>query len=207
MRKGIVFCWLFFLLLGVVSIFWRMELVYHLPTPVPKDYLAVSKGTYIDLSSVRSYLPAAAAVAGKQPLFLHFFNPDCPCSRFNIPHFKSLVREYGGRAQFAVVLVTAKEYTAGEVRKRFDLDPSISILKDTAIEKLCGVYSTPQAVIIDTSDNLFYRGNYNRSRYCTDAKTSYAKTALEAIFNHDLNPVFSPLALRAYGCQLPTCNQ
>jgi hypothetical protein len=69
-----------------------------------------------------------------------------------------------------------------------------------------GVYSTPQAVIIDAGQRIFYRGNYNRTRYCTDKKSEYARLALKSLLqNNDV--VFSQYALTPYGCQLPKCTK
>jgi len=138
---------------------------------------------------------------------LHFFNPDCPCSRFNMPHFATLVKRYAARVNFAIVVMTPKNYTAEQIREKFGLPSSIPVLTDSALAVSCGVYSTPQAVIIDTAQKLFYRGNYNRSRYCSSDKSSYAKMALDGLLHHDLTQNFSPLALKAYGCQLPTCTR
>jgi hypothetical protein len=52
---------------------------------------------------------------------------------------------------------------------------------------------------------LYYRGNYNKSRYCTDKKTEYARMALDALLNNNANIGFDQLAIKAYGCQLPKC--
>jgi len=149
----------------------------------------------------------ADALPSGKPLFLHFFNPDCPCSRFNVPHFRSLVKQYSGRVNFALVLMTDKNYTPAEVRRRFDLPNDIPVFRDSSIAAACGVYSTPQAVIVNGGDQLFYRGNYNRNRYCTDDTSSYARIALESLLHHDLRPSFGPMALKAYGCQLPSCTK
>lgn len=178
--------------------FWHSEWVYSLPTPIPVHYQAVSTGATIAVNA------QFKATAGK-PLFLHFFNPDCPCSRFNIKHFKALVKQYGQQASFAIVPVTKKDYTAKDIQSRFGLD--IPVVFDTAIAASCGVYSTPQAVILDDSRHLYYRGNYNRSRYCTDKKTNYAALALDSLLDHKQHPVFDAFALKAYGCQLPTCTR
>ena len=59
-------------------------------------------------------------------------------------------------------------YTAKQIQDKFGLD--IPVLFDSSLAKACGVYSTPQAVLIDNNQNLYYRGNYNRSRYCTRQK-------------------------------------
>ncbi|MBS1565196.1 MAG: AhpC/TSA family protein, partial [Bacteroidetes bacterium] len=61
--------------------------------------------------------------------------------------------------------------------------------------------------ILDEDRRLYYRGNYYRSRYCTDKKSNFAQLALDSLLGHRQNPVFDRLALKAYGCQLPSCSQ
>jgi hypothetical protein len=198
MRKVVVLIWLTLLLGGITALFWYNEWVYSLPTPVPENYKTVKPGSTIDAAwEVRS--------TDNKPLFLHFFNPDCPCSRFNIAHFKSLVKQYGNEVIFAIVVMSNKNYTAKKIQDKFDV--SIPVLFDTAIATSCGVYSTPQAVIINTNHKLYYRGNYNRSRYCTDKKTNYAQIALDGLLHNNLTSVFDQYAVKAYGCQLPKCTK
>lgn len=197
MRKKIVLAWLVLLFVGIVTLFWYNEWKYSLPTPVPETYHAVSTGSTI--------MAARPLVQNGKPLFLHFFNPDCPCSRFNITYFKKLVKKYDHTARFAIVPMSKKPITAEEIRSRFDL--SLPVIFDTSLARVCGVYSTPQAVIIDTGYHLYYRGNYNKSRYCTDAQSNYAEIALEALLNQRSNVQFDKYALQAYGCQLPTCTK
>lgn len=198
MRKGIVIFCLSLLFLGIMGLFWHNEWVYNLPTPVPENYKTVNPGSTIDF-------------AGKfqsdndRPLFLHFFNPDCPCSRFNITHFKSLVKQYGKEVDFRIVVMNNKDYTAREIQDKFDIQIPVSF--DSTIAVSCGVYSTPQAVIISADHKLFYRGNYNKSRYCTDKKSNYAQIALEGLLHRNSNFVFDRFALTAYGCQLPKCTK
>jgi len=197
-KKLFVLIWLVLLFSAVGALFWYNELIYHLPTPIPANYKPVSPGKVIKLSG-------PLAKANNKPLFLHFFNPDCPCSRFNISNFKSLVREYGNRINFVVIVMNNKYYTAHEIQNKFDL--SIPVLFDESIAPACGVYSTPQAVLLDTGHRLYYRGNYNRSRYCTDEKTSFAKMAITGLLRDHAKLIFNQLALRAYGCSLPNCNK
>lgn len=198
MRKMLLISWLMLLLSAVGALFWYNEWVYHLPTPIPKNYKPVNQGKIIKLNGL-------LATHRTQPLFLHFFNPDCPCSRFNITNFKSLVRLYGQRVKFIVVVMNNKFYTAKEIQDKFDLN--IPVLFDASIATSCGVYSTPQAVLLDQENKLYYRGNYNSSRYCTDEKTSYAKIAIKGLLHDHEKIFFNPLALRAYGCQLPNCTK
>jgi hypothetical protein len=196
MRKFLaVFC-LLALLTVIGTIFWYNELRYQLPTPVPEGYKPVKQGTFI-------HLPDSLKGNNGKPVFLHFFNPDCPCSRFNIQQFKTLVKNYGKGVDFKIIVVSKYKFTAQEIRKKFDLD--IPVTFDNGIATLCGVYSTPQVALIDTKGQLYYRGNYNRSRYCTDERTSYANIAVNGLLKQQRQLVFDKLALTSYGCSLPGC--
>lgn len=180
-------------------LFWYNEWQYSLPTPVPAQYHAVSMGEHIDISSKFNSQKGG-------PIFLHFFNPDCPCSRFNIPHFKELARTYADKISFAVVVMTKnKEYSEATIRKKYAL--TMPILFDTSLASTCGVYSTPQAVLLTAGQALYYRGNYNRSRYCTDKKSNYAQIAIDALLTSKQEPAFNNYALTAYGCSLPGCKK
>jgi hypothetical protein len=198
MKKLMVIVWLLLLLSAVGALFWYNELQYQLPTPIPDGYVAVKQGRLINLNG-------ALKTDHTKPLFLHFFNPDCPCSRFNIKQFKALVNEYGHNLNFVVVVMSTKTFTVQEIQDKFDL--KIPVIFDKGIAVACGVYSTPQVALLDNQNRLYYRGNYNRSRYCTDEKTSYAKTAIKGLLNDHANLVFSQLALRSYGCRLPNCTR
>jgi AhpC/TSA family protein len=198
MRIAAVITWLIILSGIIITLFWYNEWVYALPTPVPSKYKPVNTGEEIFLSA--KFQPQVA-----KPLFLHFFNPDCPCSKFNISHFKSLVKQYSDKVTFVIVVLSNKPYTAKQILDKFSLNTTV--LFDSSIAISCGVYSTPQAVIIDGNHKLYYRGNYNRSRYCTDQKTNYAQMALDALLNNDRHIIFNQYALQAYGCQLPNCTR
>src|SRR6267154_396080 len=84
--------------LAILALFWYQEMKYLLPTPIPKDYRVVLPDEVIKFdSSLISYHYS-------KPKLLHFFNPDCPCSRFNLTHFRSLVNNYGQSVDFFVVV-------------------------------------------------------------------------------------------------------
>jgi hypothetical protein len=203
MKKPLVIVWLLVLSSSIALIFWRYEWKYGQPTPIPTGYHDVSRGTPVQL-------PASAAAylhPNGKPLFLHFFNPDCPCSRFNMPQFKALVQKYGNRVSFAIDIMGPKTFTPAEIQDKFDLPYPIPVLQDSAVAAACGVYSTPQAVLIDKAGRLYFRGNYNRSRYCSDEKTSFARQAIDGLLGGNYSLTFSPVALKAYGCTLPSCTQ
>jgi len=195
MARSLVIIWLFFLCFIIGAFFWYNEWIYNLPTPVPKNFIEVALGSSIKVANLENK---------NKPTFLHFFNPDCPCSRFNIPHFKSLVKKYSNQVNFIIVPVTQKSYSEKAIQERFGLE--VPVLSDTSIASICGVYSTPQAVIINNQQQLYFRGNYNKTRYCTDKKTEYAKMALDSLLNNS-DASFDLYALKAYGCELPTCTK
>ncbi len=202
MRKALVVAWLCLLAGGIGAFFWHNEWKYGLPTPIPVNYHAVNLG-----SPVSFPVSAQPAAGADKPLFLHFFNPECPCSRFNMPQVRNLIQRYGQQVDFAIVVMGPQKFTAKQIQDKFDLPAPVPVYSDSAIAAACGVYSTPQAVIIDPGQKLFYRGNYNRSRYCSDEKTSFAQQALDSLLHHNYSQAFSPLALKAYGCSLPSCRQ
>lgn len=190
------------LFMSIFYVFWRQEWQYLLPTPVPKDYKAIAVNSTLDFRG----LPIARVLQARKtakPVFLHFFSPDCPCSAYNVAHFKHLVETYRHQIDFYAVLFSDDEmYEAQKFRQTYSVD--IPIIKEKGIDIAisCGVYATPQAVIID-KNMLFYRGNYNKSRYCTDKNTNFAEIALQSLLAGKPLPNFGELATVAYGCELP----
>jgi hypothetical protein len=195
MKKGLVIVWIAVIFSGIGLVFWYQDWKYKTPTPVPTGYKMVNIGTKLTLPFGN---------AGNKPMFLHFFNPKCPCSRFNMTHFKSLVKQYGKLIDFTIVVMSDTEYSVAEIQQKFGL--SIPVRFDQGVAETCGVYSTPQAVVIDTDQRLFYRGNYNKSRYCSEKRTEYARMALDALLRQE-KISFELFALKAYGCKLPNCTK
>jgi hypothetical protein len=196
MKKWLAGIWLLVLMIIIGGFFWFNQLIYSLPTPVPASYKVILPGNKINFSYTANF-------ENPKPVFLHFFNPDCPCSRFNVDHFNNLVKAYSDQVNFLVVMMTDKSYTEKEVQERFGI--KVPVIRDLDIAEACGVYSTPQAVVLKPNHTLYYRGNYNRSRYCTDEKTNYAKIAIEGVLeNHDIK--LEAYASKSYGCTLPNCS-
>lgn len=197
-RKGIVVSWLLILVVVVGGLFWYNEYIYSLPTPVPVSYKLVRTNEHISIVDKLGADPS-------KPVFLHFFNPDCPCSRFNAPHFRDLVKKYGDQMTFVAVpmIMLGQEYTDDEIREKLGVD--IPVWREPGVAEAVGVYSTPQAAVISTNNNLYYRGNYNKSRYCTDKRSNYAEIAIQSLLSDSPTPAFDAMALRAYGCTIEGC--
>jgi len=184
------------ILISIAAIFWYQEIQYLMPTPVPVGYKVVRPEELIQYDTV--LLPQQH----KKPKLLHFFSPECPCSRFNLAHFKTLKEQYGNEIDFYVVVNSAEKV---EPAKSL-IDEGVTIVVDNnkKLANACGVYSTPQAAIIQTSNRLYFRGNYNRSRYCTSKESNFVQMALDSLVANKRPPVFNELATNSYGCSLPT---
>ncbi|GHN00162.1 hypothetical protein WSM22_16510 [Cytophagales bacterium WSM2-2] len=182
--------------IGIAALFWHQELKYQLPTPVPSGYVPMPVGLTVTLP--KDFTAGSA-------YFLHFYNPDCPCSRFNARHLKSLIRAYADSVKIVIVVPTNDDVV--KARKELGEELSVWVDSNEAIAKSCGVYSTPQAAIIDKNGKLFYRGNYNASRYCTSRATNFAELSLIALLNHQPPPGFGLLATQSYGCELGSKNE
>jgi thiol-disulfide isomerase/thioredoxin len=198
MKKLITVSVLVFLFNCIAFLFWHFEWQYNLPTPKPTNNKVVNIGDKIELSFNVSNL-------SNKPTFLHFFNPSCPCSKFNLPHFKALAKKYQESINFYIIISNnSTPYTASDLQKK--LDVNIPIIIDSTIANNCGVYSTPQAVLIN-NNTLYYKGNYNRSRYCIDQKSNYAQIAIQSLLSNISNPTINQNALIAYGCAMPICKK
>ncbi len=173
-------------------LFYQNEIQYWIPTPVPKDYEEVAMGSVVSTDLYRE----------GEKKFIHFFNPKCPCSKFNFTTYKNLIKKYGDEFQcFAVVQETTEGVKEEDVAYLRKLGVKLVADKDKTLAKRLGVYSTPQIVLLDEQNELYYRGNYNLARYCTNPNSDYSKMAIET-FLIDLPLDVPSTAFTAYGCSL-----
>jgi hypothetical protein len=188
-----------FVLSGIGLIFWEQEWKFSKPTPVPETYSKVMSGDSVSID-----LLSTLDVDSNQQVFIHFYNFDCPCSRFNINEFHNLVIQYESDVKFIAILETIgkNKQEIQSFREKYDLGIDIKLDLDGSIAKELGVYSTPQAVLIK-NQQIYFSGNYNKARFCTTQNTKFASLALNAMVNDKEPPIFPELATIAYGCELP----
>lgn len=190
-------CVLIVIFCSLGGIFWYQEKQYLLPTTVPSNY----KNKHVGQEVIHAKFDAIKAE--DKPVVLHFFNPDCPCARFNMDHFSDLVEAYKDKCTFyAVLQVEESENAISKFREKYNLDIPVIIDVNKELAEAYGVYSTPQAVIVK-NNKLYYRGNYNKSRYCTSKNSNFAQMALDSLLAEKPAPEFMEAATKAYGCQLP----
>ena len=199
MLKKIIFFSVFAIsAMGLIGwIFWEHEIKYASPTPLPDNFKDVGVGSRIDLGPMN--------VASGKSTVLHFFNPDCPCSKFNMKDFESLAKRYRKHVNFYIVLQSDDENAENEFRKRYELNLPIIPDGGGVISDMCGIYSTPQAVIINENSVIYFKGNYNKSRFCTRQETRYVEIALDSLIQNKPLPMFVQNELTLpYGCGLPS---
>ena len=193
---------------AVAAAFWFEDWRYSQPTPRPASLRQVPVGQLVRLDGAAALVPELdRSRADGKPVFLHFFNPGCPCSRFNLGHLRQLVQEHGGRARFVAILQgdTPQALKQGFAKTGLDMESVVDT--DGRIAARMGVYSTPQAVLLSPSGGLVYRGNYNSARFCSTRATEYARIALESYLAKGSTPLAPRAATVAYGCPLPSNTQ
>jgi hypothetical protein len=179
---------------GIAAIFWYQEMQYLLPTPVPENYRVVLPHDVVEFDSVLT------VQENEKPKLLHFFSPDCPCSRFNLKHFLTLKRKFDQTIDFYVVIANPEKVTSA--RDLVGSEIPIIVDSNEKLARACGVYSTPQAALIQQNNQLYFRGNYNRSRYCTNKNSNFVQMAMDSLVAGKAPPHFIELATRSYGCSI-----
>ena len=198
LRSAIVLCSTCLILGLIGSVFWYQDWQYSLPAIRPGNLEQKAIGEIVPVAQV------GLAVTGNQPLFLHFFNPKCPCSRFNVDHIRGLIRKHKGQVHFIAVL--QGEGDRDQLTQEFEhfgLGIDAVVDETGEIARAAGVYATPQAVLLDSGSRLYYRGNYNSSRYCSTPETEYARIALESLLIGKSAKPSVLEAITAYGCPFP----
>jgi hypothetical protein len=197
-RRAVVAAAASVLCLGTaLAAFWYQDWQYSLPTPRPDGLQQPDLGARVDVAAI-----LGAAYAGR-PVAVHVVDPDCPCSRFNRDHLRTLVRRFGDRLAF-VALVQGAEDGTTLARSFADWDVPAQVEPDPGGRRaaMLGVYSTPQAVVLTSEGRLYFRGNYNSARYCVDRRTEFARIAIESLLRGEPLPELPIDARVAYGCPL-----
>lgn len=193
---------LFVFLTLIVFIFWNQEVKYLLPTPKPKNIVQLKNG---DKAPVHVL---GLDINSNKNLLVHFYNPNCPCTKFNMNEIKLLSFEYKDDVELVVVAQTKNIYEGleQEIQSQFLHPIKVVLDKSGSIAKAFGIYASPQMVLVDKQLTVVYSGNYNISRYCTSKKTAFGKQSLEYLVQNAVNENLEFLKGNqlSYGCLLPS---
>jgi hypothetical protein len=186
-------------LLGLIGwTFWLQDWQYSLPTPRPEGLFQIPVGA-------SPILPAALAAVKShhRPMLVNFANAKCPCTEFNLDHVRKLQQQFGDSVDFVTIIESSSEERAeadfASMHLRMPMLPDVDGLLSDAL----GVYGTPQAAILDADGRIYFRGNYNQSRYCNEETSEYVRIALTALSTGRKLPAMPAAATITYGCPLP----
>ncbi|MEZ6015526.1 MAG: TlpA disulfide reductase family protein [Planctomycetota bacterium] len=195
-REFVAVSWATVCLALIAAAFWVEDWRYGLPTERPPGLVAAAPGEQREVPTTLRSL-----VAGDRPLLLHFFNPSCPCSRFNLDHLRELAQRFEGQVDIVFVI----ERDPGQPSSTL-LELPTFIDDNGALADSFGVYSTPTAVLLDRDLRVVYVGNYAPSRYCVDPSQQLVRIAVEALLGErdDKRVATVPTPPPAYGCPLPS---
>jgi len=187
------------LLAGIGYSFWYADWQYSFPTPKPEGLVQQPVGSRPELP-----LQLAALLHPGRPVVLNFANPQCACTEFNLDHVRKLQSRFGKSIDFITIFETnAADDNSQEEFRAMHLEMPVVYDRKGVVSEALGVYGTPQAAILDRDGALYFRGNYNKSRYCVDETSEYARLALEALVAEKPLPEMPREATITYGCPLP----
>ncbi len=185
-------------LAGVALCFWFQDLRFSVVRPAPEGWRGPEPGAQVGLApGLAAILPESRPA---RPLLLHFYNPDCPCSRYQLPKLRDLVGSHGEHFDLVVLIESRGDHPPRRRPSGFPASTPFLVDPQGNLAAHYGVHTTPQAVLLDADGRLVYRGNYASSRVCVDPRREYVRLALEALIE-GRKPVPSPPG--AYGCPLP----
>lgn len=171
-----------------------------LPTPLPAHWNPIPIGNVPKLPASLLQIMNASP---QRPVLLNFYNPDCPCSRYNAKHLRSLVWRFGRQVTFIAILQGKDPQRLKEQFEQAGAPMASLVDTNGEIAGACSVISSPQAVLLDCNRRIYFRGNYNQARYCYRKETEFARIAMEALLSGNPCPAFPRSATTAYGCALP----
>ncbi len=147
--------------------------------------------------SVQAIVPASSGVA--RPVVLHFWEPDCSCSRFSNQHVRELIANYVPKGfRFMVVAHAASpEREAALRRQAQQVFGAVEVVFSHDAQLDAHIPSSPAAVILDAKKGLAYFGPYSSGAVCSAGKGSFVEAILDEVAQ-GRNP--AKVNTLAYGC-------
>lgn len=115
---------------------------------------------------------------------VHFWNPDCPCSRFNEIHVKKIMSDYADKNIQFTIVVSGNDNEIREQRKLlaqkiFTHKAVKDIRSDWPMNK--GPASSPAVGVIDSDGELVYFGPYSLGARCAPDQGQFVEKILNRL--------------------------
>jgi hypothetical protein len=153
-------------LLGVVFAFWWFELRwYQQVTFEYHDAVFDSRTMMPDATMGASIKPDAVAKV------IHYFDPECPCTRFNTEHVLELMERYQASGVKFEVRVPN---TAG-------LEKALKIFSAPVqiVEYAAAPVASPAALVLDSAGLVHYIGPYSPGAVCSTRSGDFVSIVLD----------------------------
>lgn len=183
-------------LLGVVGVFWYLTSLKNQEENHLQDRLYDASVLMSD-----SIFTQETVSAKKQPVtdpkatVLHYYNPDCPCTRYNTWHVKDLIKEFtkqGVRFEIRV----PDESLIKEAELMFNRPAKVAEAGATPI-------ASPSSLVLDANMNPQYIGPYSPAATCNLSKDDFVGNVLNDLLAGEVYPRTRNLALGCI-CDWPT---
>lgn len=189
---GLLLLWL----CATVFAFWWFEYRYLRPFDTePQIGAVVFDGAGID-SKLSSLVPMQPREGG--PTVVHYWDPACPCNRFNEDHVKDLIREYGARGVRFVVVTGGTTLSA----KRVFSDSAVVGYVDSATQKVLPP-SSPAVAVLDQNGEVAYFGPYSVGALCNTNNGGFVERTLNQLLVGEKPKQLSTLGVGCF-CGWPT---
>jgi hypothetical protein len=177
-------CWL----LATAYAFWWFQL----RNLQPFDPDAASRTVLFEARQINTALSAllsdtpVTADADRQNMatVIHFWDPACPCSRFNERHVRDIVSGYRDRGIRFVVIARAGHgltHDALATRARAAFGDAVQLM-DAPTGTLTDLTpSSPATAILDAEGELAYFGPYSTGALCTSTTGVFAERVLDQL--------------------------
>ncbi len=160
---------------------------------------AVGKLAFSDLTG-KAYT-AQDIAAHKASVFL-FVSGQCPVSNVYTPRMNALAAVYGARDVQVFAVYSDRQESASDITKHAkEHGLTFPVVKDSAnvLADRLGAKMTPEAIIVDASGTVRYRGRIDDNAVATRVSVHDLAAALDAVL--DSKPVAHPEML-AVGCAI-----
>lgn len=138
---------------------------------------------------------------------VHFYNPDCPCNKFNEAHVRELMTHYGNQGVRFVVVVNpasslGQQQAMARAKQIFNHPAVIGFRQIRDIHPP----SSPAVAILDAQGQLAYFGPYSVGAVCTVQNGGFVETALDKLFQGKNSKQLNTLAVGCF-CPWPATTQ
>ena len=173
---GLVVIWL----AGMVYAFWWFALRDLRPFYQQQEQYALfeSKALAEHLTDVLRK-QGKIDIAENDLTLVHFWDPECLCSRFNTQHVQSLMEEFGDRGvKFLIVLNSASANQKETWQKGREYFPGATVISSSSLSMSSLIPASPATAVLDQSGQLAYFGPYSLGGLCLSSDDGLVETVL-----------------------------